>query len=107
MDTINKDTLKGNNTITYPNNLVEIAMKRFVPEQIRLYSGSINSMDKIKSYIEDYIDKKLIPSIKSDVYVYKPEKSYNELDYYELNDDCIKLFSNDLKKYIWKRIIII
>lgn len=107
MDTINKDTLKGNNTITCPNNLVEIAMKRFVPEQIRLYSGSINSIDDIKSYIEDYIDKKLIPSIKSDVYVYKPEKSYNELDYYELNDDCIKLFSNDLKKYIWKRIIII
>lgn len=78
MDTINKDTLKGNNTITYSNKLVEIAMKRFIPEQIRLYSGAFNTMDKVESYIVDYINKNLIPSIKGDFHIYKPEKSYSE-----------------------------
>lgn len=108
MDTINNNvlsSLNGNNII-YPNKLVEIAMVQFVPKEIILSAREYNTIDKIKDFIIDYINEELIPSIQKDSNIYKPEKSYIRLNDSELNEKCFEVFSNDLKKYIWQRILI-
>lgn len=90
----------------YPNKLVKIAMTKFLIGNIILSAKEYNTIDKIKDYIVDYINNTLIPMIQADPDIYKPSKNYIRLNDNELNEECIITFANDLKRYIWQRILI-
>ena len=89
----------------FPNRFVKIAMG-LCDSKIILDSKVYNSFEKINKFIIDYINFFLIPKVKKKDNVYKPNKVYLRLEENEINEECIRLFANDLKKYVLKRVAI-
>ena len=81
----------------FPNRFVKIAMG-LCDSKIILDSKVYNSFEKINFF--------LIPKVKKKDNVYKPNKVYLRLEENEINEECIRLFANDLKKYVLKRVAI-